>query len=174
MTEFSQMVLVGRVVRPQGRRGEVVVLPLTDREERFAAPGRAFVAGPDGRAREMRVTASWPHKGRVVLKLEGVDSIDDAERLRGCELRVEEADLPTLPHGSYYHHQLAGLRVFDEGGDALGVVESVMETGGEARVLVVRGPEGEMLVPFASSFVRAVDLEATRIVIVRPEYVVAD
>jgi 16S rRNA processing protein RimM len=174
MTEFSQMVLVGRVVRPQGRRGEVVVLPLTDREDRFAAPGRAFLAGPDGQAREMRVTASWPHKGRVVLKLEGVDSIDDAERLRGCELRIEEADLPPLPDGSYYHHQLAGLRVLDESGDALGVVESVMETGGEARVLVVRGPEGELLVPFASSFVRAVDLEGTRIVIVRPEYVVAD
>jgi len=168
------MVLIGRVVKPQGRRGEVVVLAFSDRPDRFDSLRRVFVTGEDGSPREVRVTSSWPHKGRYVLKLEGVDSIDDAERLRGRELRIGEEELEALPEGSYYHHQLAGLHAEDEQGGVLGVVDSVMETGGEARVLVIRGTEGEILVPFASSFVRTVDLDASRIVLVRPEYVGAD
>lgn len=168
------MVLIGRVVKPQGRRGEVLVEALSDRADRFASLARAFVPGPDGAAREVRVTSSWPHKGRFVLKLEGVDGIDVAERLRGSELRIAEDELAPLPAGSYYHHELVGLRVEDVGGTAIGMVEGVMETGAEARVLVIRGADGEMLVPFASRFVKAVDLEGARIVIERPEYVVAD
>jgi len=174
MTGFADMVLIGRVVRPQGRHGEVVVHPLTDRSDRFATLARAWVADEDGGAHEVKVTSSWPHKRRYVLKLEGVESIDDAERLRGRDLRIAEEELEALPDGSYYHHQLSGLRAVDEAGEPVGVVESVMETAGEARVLVIQGPEGELLLPFASTFVRRVDLGGGRIVIARPEYVVAD
>ena len=65
-----------------------------------------------------------------MLKLEGVDSIDEAETLRGLELRIAEEELAALPEGSYYHHQLLGLRVEDEAGGEIGVVEDVLETGG--------------------------------------------
>jgi len=174
MAELAEMILIGRVVKPQGRRGEVAVEAFSDRPHRFASLRRAFVADEDGSPREVRVTSSWPHKGRYVLKFEGVDSIDDAERLRGRELRIGEEELEALPEGSYYHHQIAGLRVEDEHGAVLGVVDSVMETGAEARVLVIRGTDGEILVPFAASFVRLVDLDASRIVLVRPEYVGAN
>jgi len=174
MAGFADMVLIGRVVKPQGRRGEVLVEPFSDRPDRFTSLARAFVPGPGGIAREVRVSSSWPHKGRFVLKLEGVDSIDEAERLRGSDLRIAEEELLALPAGSYYHHQLAGLRVEDEAGVGIGVVEDVMETGAEARVLVVRGAEGEWLLPFAEGFVRTVDLDSARIVASRPEYVDAD
>jgi 16S rRNA processing protein RimM len=174
MPEFAEMVLIGRVVKPQGRRGEVAVEAFSDRPDRFAALRRAFVAGEDGTPREVRVTSSWPHKGRFVLKIEGVDSIEAAETLRGRELRIGEEELTALPEGSYYHHQIAGLRAEDEQGGALGVVDSVMETGAGAPVLVIRGTDEEILVPFASSFVRAVDLDGSRIVLVRPEYAGAD
>jgi 16S rRNA processing protein RimM len=122
----------------------------------------------------VQVTSAWPHKGRFVLKLEGVDTIEDAERLRGCGLGIAEKDLPPLPDGSYYHHQLTGLRVEDTAGAGIGRVESVMETGAGAPILVVRGEGGETLVPLASDFVKSVDLERARVVIERPEYVVAD
>jgi 16S rRNA processing protein RimM len=171
---FQDLVLVGRVVKPQGRHGEVAVLPLSDRPDRFPALRRAFVPAPGGGAREVRVLRSWPHKGRFVLAIEGVTSIDEAEALRGLELRIAEEDLAPLPEGSYYHHQLRGLRVEDEAGAEIGVVEDVVETGAEARVLVVRGPGGETLLPFAAGFVKAVDLAGGRLVAVRPEYVVAD
>ncbi|HEX9186714.1 MAG TPA: ribosome maturation factor RimM [Vicinamibacteria bacterium] len=171
---FQDLVLVGRVVKPQGRHGEVAVLPLSDRPDRFPTLRRAFVQAPGGGAREVRVLRSWPHKGRFVLAIEGVNSIDEAEALRGLELRIAEEDLAPLPEGSYYHHQLRGLRVEDEAGREIGVVDDVVETGAEARVLVVRGPGGETLLPFAAGFVKAVDLAGGRLVALRPEYVVAD
>jgi 16S rRNA processing protein RimM len=174
MVAFLELVLVGRVVKPQGLRGEVAVEPLSDRPDRFPTLRRAFVPAPGGEAREVRISSAWPHKGRYVLKIDGVDSIEAAERLRGVELRIPEQELAALPEGSYYHYQLAGLRVFDPSGGALGVVESVMETGASAPVLVVRGPGGETLVPFAAEWVRSVDLSASRMVVERPEYVVAD
>jgi len=174
MTAFRDLVLVGRVVKPQGRRGEVAVLPFSDRPDRFTTLRRVFLPDPDGQARETEVESSWPHKGRYVLKFRGIDSIDAAKRLRGLELRIPEEELAALPDGSYYHHQLAGLRVEDAAGHALGVVEDVLETGATAKVLVVRGREGETLLPFASEWVRSVDLAGGRIVVERPEYVAAD
>ena len=174
MTAFRDLVLVGRVVKPQGRRGEVAVLPFSDRPDRFTTLRRVFLPDPDGQAREAQVEACWPHKGRYVLKFQGIDSIAAAERLRGLELRIPEEELAALPDGSYYHHQLAGLRVEDAAGHALGVVLDVLETGATAKVLVVRGREGETLVPFASEWVRSVDLTGGRIVVERPEYVAAD
>jgi 16S rRNA processing protein RimM len=174
MPAFQELVLVGRVVKPQGRHGELAVLPITDRADRFPRLAHVFLPAAGGEAREVRVERVWPHKGRFVVKILGVDSIDAAEALRGQELRIAEEELAELPQGSYYHHQLLGLRVEDVTGAPLGVVEDVQETGAEARVLVVRGEQGETLVPFAVSFVRDVDLPRRRLVIERPEYVVAD
>jgi 16S rRNA processing protein RimM len=165
------MVTIGRIVRPQGRKGEVVVEPLSDRPDRFPSLRRAFVAGEAGAARPVQVREAWPHKGRFVLKLEGVDSIDEAERYRGLDLRIPEEELSVLPAGSYYHHQLRGLRVEEAGGREVGRVADVMETGGEAAVLVVRGPNGETLIPLADAFVRAVDLPGGRLVVRVPELV---
>ncbi len=174
MPQFAELVLVGRVVKPQGRHGELAVECLSDRDDRFPGLQRVFLPDEHGGTRELRVLRAWPHKGRFVLKLEGVETIDAAERLRGLELRIPEEELASLPEGSYYHHQLAGLQVVDTAGVPLGVVADVVETAGEARVLVVQGEAGETLLPFAESFVRSVDLGRKLLVVARPEYVVAD
>ena len=167
---FSEMVSIGRVVKPQGRKGEVLVVPFSDRPERFPTLRAVFVPGESGAARAMAVADCWPHKDRFVLKLEGVDSIDDAEKLRGMDVRIAEDELQALPAGSYYHHQLKGLAAFDEAGSALGTVEDILETGGEAPVLTVRDGSRETLIPLAEAFVREVDLARGRIVVVRPQY----
>jgi 16S rRNA processing protein RimM len=168
---FAELVAIGRVIKPQGRRGEVVVQPLSDRPERFPALRRAYVEGPGGSAREVDVASCWPHKGRFVLKLAGVDSIDQAEGYRGLELRIGEEELAALPAGSYYHHQLRGLSVEDPAGKPLGTVADILETGADAAVLSVRGPAGETLVPLAEAFVRSVDLPGGRMVVAVPELV---
>ena len=174
MRAFADLVLIGRVVKPQGRHGELAVEPLSDRPERFPQLDHAFLPSADGEAREVRIERAWPHKGRYVVKIAGVDSIAAAEALRGQELRIPEDELAPLPNGSYYHHQLVGLRVLDASGAPLGQVEDVIETGASAKVVVVRGPLGETLLPFAASFVKRVDLEAQVMVVERPEYVLAD
>jgi 16S rRNA processing protein RimM len=174
MPAFADLVLVGRVVKPQGRRGEVKVEPFSDREDRFPTLVRAFVPGPDGGSREVKVEGCWPHKDRFVLKLAGIDSITQAETLRGAELRIPEAELAALPAGSYYYHELTGLRVVDEQGRELGSVASVMETGASTRVLVVRGAVGETLIPFAAEFVKSVEPARGVLVVAPPEYLDAD
>jgi 16S rRNA processing protein RimM len=171
LTPFSELVAIGRVVKPQGRKGEVLTQSLSDRPERFPNLKRAFVLGPQGAAREITVTSCWPHKGRFVLKIEGVDSIDAAEGYRGAEIRVGAEELPPLPEGTYYHHELLGLTVEDPKGRILGKVADLLETGGEAKVLVVRGAEGEHLFPLAAPFVKTVDLSGGRLVLLPQEMV---
>ena len=171
---FDDLVAIGRVIKPQGRKGEVLVAPLSDRPDRFPALRRAYVPAPGGGSRAVAVQSCWPHKGRFVLKLAGVDSINDAEAYRGLELRIGEEELAALPAGSYYHHQLKGLRVEDERGRSLGVAADLLETGAESPVVVVRGPRGELLIPLAEDFVRAVDLGAGRMVVAVPEMVDAE
>jgi len=168
--DYADMITIGVVVKPQGRKGEVLVEPLSDRPDRFESLRRVFVPVPGGSAaRAVAVTDRWPHKGRVVLKLDGVDSIDEAERYRGVELRIGEDELASLPAGSYYHHQLKGLKVEDPDGRPLGTVADVLVTGGEAPVLVLRGPRGEVMIPMADAFIREVDLEHGRLVAIEPE-----
>ena len=161
---FADLVAIGLVVKPQGRKGEVLTLPLSDRPGRFAALKRAYVSGPAGEAREVTVRSCWPHKGRFVLKLDGVDSIDAAEAFRGQELRIGEEELARLPEGSYYYHELRGLSVFDPAGSPRGTVRDILETGAGAPVLVIAG-EGEHLVPLADDFVTQVDLKGRRMTV---------
>jgi 16S rRNA processing protein RimM len=165
---FDQLVTIGRAVKPQGRHGEIVVEVLTDFPERFDALQRVFVPGTAGGAREVEVETAWPHKGRMVVKLRGVDSIEAAETYRGMDLRIFEGDLATLPAGSYYHYQLKGLEVVETGGRVVGRVEDLLETGA-AMVLVIRGEAGETLLPLADEFVKSVDLPARRMVVSVPE-----
>lgn len=161
---FADLVAVGLVVKPQGRKGEVLIEPLSDRPGRFASLKRAFVPGPGGEAREVRVSSCWPHKGRFVLKLQGVDSIDAAEVFRGQELRIGEEELAKLPEGSYYYHELRGLSVFDAEGRALGTVKDVLETGA-APVLAIEQRGQEHLVPLAEDFVAQVDVAGGRMIV---------
>jgi 16S rRNA processing protein RimM len=165
---FDQLVTIGRAVKPQGRHGEIAVEVLTDFPERFDSLRKVFVPGPSGVAREVEVEKTWPHKGRVIVKLRGVDSIDAAEAYRGVDLRISEDDVAELPAGSYYHYQLKGLSVVDAAGGAVGRVEDLLETGA-VTVLVIRGDRGETLIPLADEFVKSVDLGAGRMMVRVPE-----
>jgi 16S rRNA processing protein RimM len=164
-SDSADLIAIGRVVKPQGRRGELVVEPWTDHPERFSSLRRVFVEAPGNANCEVAVTSCWPHKGRFVLKLQGVDSISDAEAYRGREIRLTQAELEPLPRGSFYHHQLRGLRVEDGDGRPIGMVEDIVETGAGAPVLVVRGPGGEHLLPLAEEFVKGIDLVAGRMTV---------
>lgn len=112
-------VVVGRIVKPHGIRGEVVVEPFSDRTERFAAGG-ALVAGN----RRLVVAASRPHKGRLLVTFESVVDRTQAERLRGRELVAHE-DLAETD--SYLVSELVGLPVEDESGHGLGSVAAVVQ-----------------------------------------------
>lgn len=167
---FSSLVVIGRVVKPQGRLGELLVESLSDRADRFPLLKRAFMESAADGAREIHVTSCWSHKTRWVLKLEGVDSIDAAERLRGCRLAIPEEELAKLPSGSYYYHELIGLAVATESGETVGRVADVMDAGA-APILVIKTETDEILVPFAETFVREVRIAHGQIVVAFQEMV---
>jgi 16S rRNA processing protein RimM len=164
----NELVTVAQVVKPQGRKGEVVAKPLSDRPDRFTTMREVYVHHASGTVELKSVTSVWPHKGRLVIKLDGVDTIDQAEALRGADLCVGVEELLTLPDHTYYHHELQGLRVETPSGETLGRVESLWDTGGEAVVLVVRDGETEHLIPFAAPFIEAVEPSSGRLIVRRP------
>ncbi|HXG42899.1 MAG TPA: ribosome maturation factor RimM [Dehalococcoidia bacterium] len=151
-------VAVGRVARPFGLEGELLVDPLAEPE--VLAPGRyVFLAG-----RRHRVLSCRWQRGRVLLRLEGIEDRTAAEAYRFHYLELPQEELEPLGEGEYYYFQLVGLEAVTSSGERLGTVRRVMETGGGNQVLVVRGERGEVLLPAVEEFVR-VDLEAGRIVV---------
>jgi 16S rRNA processing protein RimM len=164
---WESMIVVGRIIRPQGRRGEVVVAPETDFAEARFAPGSALAIERDGAVGSLRVVESRFAGGRAVVLFEGVESIDDAEALRGHDLRIAAGDLHELPPGAYYVHDLAGCAVVVAGAE-VGRVERV-EFGTGAPLLVVKTGRGEALIPFVAGICRAVDLARREIVVEPPE-----
>ena len=160
------MVLVGRVARAHGLRGEVAIDPETDFPELRFRPGEilhAAVGGP----RALEIAAVRFHRGRPIVRFAGIESIDEAERLRGAELRIAPERLAALPPGAYYRHTLVGCVVRDRAGREIGVVGAVEATAGGS-LLVVRAPAGEILVPFAEEICVRVDPEGREIVVDPP------
>lgn len=151
-------VVVGRIGRAHGIKGDLAVEVRTDEPERRFAPGSTLVAGD----RTVVVAAARNHSGRLLLRLEGVADRTAAEALQGTvlEVDVDPADLPD-EDDAYYDHQLVGLRVHDHAGTDLGEVVDVVHLP-EQDLLSIDLDDGRegVLVPFVEALVPGVDLAA--------------
>jgi len=117
----------------------------------------------NGQRREVRVEDLWPHKGLLVLKFEGIDTISDAEPLVGAELQVPQSQRAELEPGWTYLSDLIGCKVFD-GDRELGPIDDVQFGAGEAPLLVVKGPAKlPYEIPFAEAYLAEVDLERKQV-----------
>lgn len=153
---------------PQGRRGEVAAELHTSFPERFAERHELSGLTANGVRRELQVEEHWFHKGHIVLKFAGVDSISDAERLAGIELQIPAEERAELEAGSAYISDLVGCEVVNRG-SVVGSVADVQFGAGEAPLLVVKRGEQEFLVPYAEAFLKSADLAARRIEFELPE-----
>jgi len=159
---MEEYLAIARVVAPHGVRGEVRCQIITDFPERFAHT-RQVAIGPSHTT--YRVVRSRFHRGQVILKLEGVDTVEAAERLRGQLVEVPLSEAVALPHGHYFWHQILGLVVETVQGERLGRIVDILETGSND-VYVVRRPDGgELLLPAIRQVVRRIDLERGVVVI---------
>ena len=164
---WDDLVLVGRVVRTHGHRGSVIVHPDTDFPEVRFVPGARFWIERAGQTSEVTIVDAWFHNGRPIVTFEGVDTMNDAEQLRGVELRVPERALQPLPEGAFYHFQLIGCEVVTLGGESVGTVRAVDGEAGSHR-LSIGSVDGEVLVPLVTSICVSIDVGAKRIVIDPP------
>ncbi len=173
MTGAGEFTTIARVVKPQGRSGEVAAELFTAFPERFAQRRRLFAMGKDERRRELDLESFWLHKGRVILKFAGIDSIDAAAELTGAEIQIPRAERAELEAGSFYVSDLRGCQVFagssEEALRGLGCVSNVVFGAGEAPLLEIREGAKEYLIPLVESYIRKVDLAARRIELVLPE-----
>ena len=164
MGEAPERIVVGRIVKPHGVDGEVVVEVLSDAPDRFT-PGSRFDAGdPAGDRVSLIVRRVRPDRGRLLVTFARVTDRDSADRLRGALLSIKGSDAAPPAAGTYYTWQLEGLEVVDEEGRRLGTLARVVERAGNDLWVVDTG-EGEALVPAVGEFVRNVDLDARRIVL---------
>ncbi len=161
--------VVGRIGRPHGVRGEVSVEVRTDEpDERFAV-GSVLATDPADRG-PLTVTRLHWHSGRLLLSFDGVADREGAEALRDTVLVVDSDDLPALDDpDEFYDHQLVGLRVELADGTALGIVADVVHAPAEDLLAVARPDGDEVLVPFVSAIVPTVDVSAGRVVVDPPE-----
>jgi 16S rRNA processing protein RimM len=192
METASEWIVLAHILRPQGRRGEVLADLLTDFPERFDQHPRVWLAAPGfaerksgasaASAQETEVAAHWlpvgRNAGRIVLHFAGVDTIEKAELLAGKEVVVPLTERLPLDSGAAYISDLVGCTVFDRD-VAVGIVEGVefpaspdgaRRLEDAAPLLAVLSPEGdEILIPFASAFIVAIDIATKAIRMALPE-----
>jgi 16S rRNA processing protein RimM len=184
LSPANEFTWLARIRRAQGRKGEVFAQILTDFPEKFAERRRLWLVAGDAAdagartgvtaaaPREVELVAHWLHKGGIVLHFAGVDSISDAEALTGLMVAVPRAERAPLGEGEAYIGDLIGCELIDVAGSAaatVGEIEDVDPTAGPVALLVVRGAQGEILIPFAKSYLRRIDLEGRRVEMALPE-----
>ena len=178
-------VWLARVRRPQGRKGEVFAEILTDFPEKFSERRRlwllhesvaqptAFVPTEGSAPRSIQLKNHWLHKGGVVLHFEGVESISEAEKLAGMIVAIPHQERAALADDEVYIADLVGCMLVDvANSDApvmVGEIEDVERDVGPVPILMVRGAAGEVLVPFAKSYLRKIDLDSKRVEMSLPE-----
>ncbi len=156
---------VGSLRRPHGVKGEIVMEVLTDFPERLKV-GKTLFIGEERQGMQLS-SLRW-HDKALLVRFEGYTDREAVGRLRNALVYVRSDDLPALPEGEYYHHQLLGLTVVNEAGVILGALEAILETGAND-VYLVRGEDGsELLLPSIAEVILAIDLERQQI-LVRPQ-----
>lgn len=161
----GKWITVGRIVAPHGVRGDLRVLPETERPAMFRKLKKLFLG-----SRTYDVRSSRPHKNVYIIHLAGVEDRNRAEPLVGTPVEIPAAELPKLPEGEYYYFQLIGLTVVSDTGDTVGTLTEIIETGAN-NVYVVKTVEGkEIYLPAIPSCILSVQPEEKMMTVHLPEW----
>lgn len=162
---MSDYLLIGKIIRPHGVRGELVLEAEADLLPALQAVDEVLIGDPPV---PHRLAQARGHRGRVLIQLLGCDDRDAAEAYRDLPVRLARTAAPPLPPGTYFWSQILGLAVHTTAGEDLGTITEIIETGAND-VYVVTGPGGEVLIPAAPGVVARVDLEARQMTVTLPE-----
>ena len=161
-------ITIGKIVGTHGNKGLLKVLPLTDFPDRFLGMDSITLL-LDGKEKKYTLLEASHHKRNVLLELKEIPDMTGAEALKGALIKIKREELTPLPDGSYYIFDIVGITVCTPGGDHLGVVEDIIQTGANDVYVINTGKPAPLLVPALKEVVREIDIKAGRMVVELPE-----
>jgi 16S rRNA processing protein RimM len=162
-------VVIARIVKARGIRGEVACDLATDFPERFQQIEDTTVVMPGGLRLGLKLENHWFHKDRVILKFASYDTMNDAERLVGGVLVISDSDTLELEEDEFYEYDLIGLQAITTEGKKIGQVTGLLHTGGNDLLVIESENKQELLIPFVDDICKEVDLADRHIIINPPE-----
>ncbi|MBI3742884.1 MAG: 16S rRNA processing protein RimM [Chloroflexi bacterium] len=150
----QEFVQVGRILRPWGLQGMMRIEQQSDNPERFKPGARLYIGGEPYTVERNRLRFD-----KRLIKVEGIDTPEDARTLAGAIIEVPLDEMPEPPEGRYYHYHLLGMKVVTTQGEALGEIVEIMPTRANT-VFIVKGPRGEVLIPSIADVVKQVDIKS--------------
>ena len=166
--EPPDYLIVGRVSGAHGLRGEFRMAVITNHPDHLRTLKQIYL-GDERTPWTVRRIHPLPGGKEAIVRLNGLGDPEAAAALRGQQVQIARADAPVLPEGEYFHYQLLGLDVYDEGGKLLGRLSEIIETGAND-VYLIRGPVGELLLPAIEGVILTVDPDGGRMVVRPPAY----
>jgi 16S rRNA processing protein RimM len=163
-----ELIAIGRISKPIGRRGEIKIIPLTDDPQRFAILRSVWVGNQDATARKLDVIAVRLNARQAAVSLSGIENADAAEQLRGQYLFVPKEEVIKLRTGSYFIDDVIGCEVVTEEKIKIGEVSDLLSLPAND-VWVIWNGEKEILIPAVKEIIKHVDVEKKRIIIHAPE-----
>jgi len=154
-----EFITIGQILVPWGVKGKLKVKVITDFPQRFAPSSKIYI-----NRQPMTIDRAEWHRDKVIIKLNQIDTIEAAQKLRGQPIEIHHSQVHPLPEGQYYHFQLIGLEVWTTQGELLGNITEIM-TAKSNDNYVVSGAKGEILIPAIEDVVKSIDLDSGRITI---------
>ena len=166
LDSLDKRIVIGAIVAPHGVRGEFRVMPLTENPDMFPALKYFFLE--DGR--KLSVIAARFHKNVFLVKVSEINSMDEAELLRGKKVLIDTADLPPLKKDQFYVSDLIGFSVYDEDNSLLGKLKDVLATGSNDVFVVGKADGSEILVPALKANIKEINMAEKSILVKLPEW----
>lgn len=155
---------VGKIVNTHSLKGEVKVISSTDfEEERFKKGSKLLITRGNQLIREVIVQSYRNHKNFLLVKFEGIDSVEEAEKLKNLQIKIDSDEVGELEENEFYFHEIIGCQVFDENDRNLGEIIDIL-TPGANDVWVIKGEEGkEILIPYIEDVVKQIDITSKKV-----------
>lgn len=164
---MDKRIVIGKIVAPHGVRGDIRIMPLTEKPEQFLDLDYLFLKDN----RKLTIKNARFHKRMVLVTTEEINDMNTAELLRNQEVLINAEDLPELDEGKFYVADLIGLPVYDEQGTKIGTFKDSLSTGSnDVYIISVPGAK-DILLPALKIYVKEINLVEKRIVVTLPEWV---
>lgn len=158
--------VIGTIINTHGIKGEVKIRSCSDFDEVRYKKGNTVYLKEENSLTELKVRSFRVHKGFPLVSFEGLNSINDVEKYRDCDVVIDADERQPLPEGDYYYSDLEGMDVYDEAGSRIGRCSSVEPTLGAQNNLRITLEDGrQVLIPYVPAFIRSVSIDENRIIV---------